>query len=201
MASSAPGASTSSSAGGTAGLILGTGDQQGWANQFLSKLGVPVTASNLQAVTTWMAWEGGHWKNSAHNNPLNTTLKTSQSTGSMNSVGVQRYASWDAGLDATLQTIRNGRYGNILAALQAGNDPQAVIQAINASPWGTNIKGGKSSQSVATPSIGGSGGGGGMSVVVNATFNGIEQVTADNIMKIVEEGLAKVNHRDARGRY
>jgi hypothetical protein len=82
MASSAAGASTSSSAGGTAGLILGTGDQQGWANQFLSKLGVPVTASNLQAVTTWMAWEGGHWKNSAHNNPLNTTLKTSQSTGS-----------------------------------------------------------------------------------------------------------------------
>ena len=201
MASSAPGASTSSSAGGTAGLILGTGDQQGWANQFLSKLGVPVTASNLQAVTTWMAWEGGHWKNSAHNNPLNTTLKTSQSTGSMNSVGVQRYASWDAGLDATLQTIRNGRYGNILAALQAGNDPQAVIQAINASPWGTTIKGGKSSQSVATPSVGVSGGGGGMSVVVNATFNGIEQVTADNIMKIVEEGLAKVNHRDSRGRY
>jgi murein DD-endopeptidase MepM/ murein hydrolase activator NlpD len=201
MASSAAGASTSSSAGGTAGIILGTGDQQGWANQFLSKLGVPVTASNIQAVTTWMAWEGGHWKNSAHNNPLNTTLKTSQSTGSMNSVGVQRYASWDAGLDATLQTIRNGRYGNILAALQAGNDPQAVIQAVNASPWGTTIKGGKSSQSVATPSVGVSGGGGGMSVVVNATFNGIEQVTADNIMKIVEEGLAKVNHRDSRGRY
>lgn len=198
---SGTGASTSSSAGGTAGLVLGTGDQQGWANQFLSKLGVPVTASNLQAVTTWMAWEGGHWKNSANYNPLNTTLKTSQSTGSMNSVGVQRYASWDAGLDATLQTIRNGRYGNILAALQAGNDPQAVIQAINASPWGTNIKGGKSTQSVATPSVGVSNGGGGMSVVVHANFNGIESVTADNIMKIVEEGIAKVQHREAKGRY
>ena len=196
------GATTSSSAGGTAGVILGTGDQQGWASQFLSKLGVPTTASNLQAVTTWMAWEGGHWKNSAHNNPLNTTLKTSQSTGSMNSVGVQRYASWDSGLDATIQTINNGRYGNILAALQAGNDTQAVIAAVNASPWGTNIKGGKSSQSVATPSVGVSNnGGGGVSIVLNATFNGIEQVTADNIMKIVEEGLAKVAHRDSRGRY
>jgi len=195
------GASTSSSAGGTAGVILGTGDQQGWANQFLSKLGVPVTASNIQAVTTWMAWEGGHWKNSAHNNPLNTTLKTSQSTGSMNSVGVQRYANWDAGLDATIQTINNGRYANILSALQAGNDTQAVIAAVNASPWGTNIKGGKSSQSVATPSVGVSAGGGGVSIVLNATFNGIEQVTADNIMKIVEEGLAKVAHRDSRGRY
>lgn len=202
MATSSSGASTSSSAGGTAGLILGTGDQQGWANQFLSKLGVPVTPSNLQAVTTWMAWEGGHWKNSANYNPLNTTLNTSQATGSMNSVGVKRYASWDAGLDATIQTINNGRYGNILAALQAGNDPQAVIQAINSSPWGTNIKGGKSSQSVATPSVGVSNnGGGGLSVVVNATFNGIEQVTADNIMKIVEEGIAKVAQRTARGSY
>jgi hypothetical protein len=148
-----------------------------------------------------MAWEGGHWKNSAHNNPLNTTLKTSNSTGSMNSVGVQRYASWDAGLDATIQTINNGRYANILSALQAGNDPQAVIQAINASPWGTNIKGGKSNQSVATPSVGVSNGGGGLSVVVNANFSGIEQVTADNIMKIIEEGIAKVTHREARGRY
>jgi murein DD-endopeptidase MepM/ murein hydrolase activator NlpD len=196
-------ASSTSSAGGTAGVILGTGDQQGWATQFLSKLGVPTTASNIQAMTTWMAWEGGHWKNSADYNPLNTTLKTSQATGSLaNTPGVRRYASWDAGLDATIQTINNGRYGNILAALQAGNDSQAVIQAVNSSPWGTNIKGGKSSQSVATPSVGiSNGGGGGVSIVLNATFNGIEQVTADNIMKIVEEGLAKVNQRDARGRY
>jgi murein DD-endopeptidase MepM/ murein hydrolase activator NlpD len=197
--SSATGVSGTS--GATAGIILGTGDQQGWATQFLSKIGAPTTAANIQAMTTWMAYEGGHWKNSANYNPLNTTLQTSQSTGSMNSVGVQRYASWDSGLDATVQTIRNGKYGNILAALQAGNDPQAVIQAINASPWGTNIKGGKSSQSVATPSIGVSDGGGGNSITVNAYFNGIEQVTADNIMKIVEEGIAKVNQRTAKGRY
>jgi hypothetical protein len=197
--SSATGVSGTS--GATAGIILGTGDQQGWATQFLSKIGAPTTAANIQAMTTWMAYEGGHWKNSANYNPLNTTLQTSQSTGSMNSVGVQRYASWDSGLDATVQTIRNGKYGNILAALQAGNDPQAVIQAINASPWGTHIKGGKSSQSVATPSIGISDGGVGNSITVNAYFNGIEQVTADNIMKIVEEGIAKVNERTAKGRY
>lgn len=144
LGKSLKGNSTSS---GTSGIILGTGEKKDWATQFLTKLGKPTTPENINAVTTWMAWEGGHWKNTAHNNPLNTTLETSGSTGSMNSVGVQRYNSWEAGLDATIQTISTGKYGydKILAALSQGNNPQAVFDAINNSKWGTNIPTGGSS--------------------------------------------------------
>lgn len=124
-----------------AGIILGTGDQQAWARKFLNAVGAPLSEENLKAMTTWMAWEGGHWKNSANYNPLNTTQPESGAT-SMNSVGVKRYKSWEQGLQATVETIKNGRYSNIMSALMRGDSAQAVISAINDSPWGTHIKGG-----------------------------------------------------------
>ena len=122
----------------TYGTILGTGDQQDWAKKFLTKINKPVTSDNLKAITTWMAYEGGHWKNTAHYNPLNTTQPSNGATN-MNSVGVKSYQSWDQGFQATVDTINNGRYGNILKALSAGNNSNAVISAINKSPWGTHI--------------------------------------------------------------
>jgi murein DD-endopeptidase MepM/ murein hydrolase activator NlpD len=143
------GGAGSTGGGGTAGIILGTGEKQSWAKQFLDKLGKPVTDDNIKAVTTWMAWEGGHWNNSAHNNPLNTTLKTDHVTGSLkNTPGVRRYDTWDAGLQATVDTINVGKHGYpaILDALSKGDNAQAVISAVNNSKWGTNIptKGGAS---------------------------------------------------------
>ena len=128
-------------------LIEGNDAQQQWAKDFLTKVGAPITAENLAAMTTWMAYEGGHWKNSATYNPLNTTLETSASTGSMNDVGVQKYSSYAGGLSATVQTINNGRYGNILDALRQGNNSQAVLSAVSASPWGTFKSGSASTQS------------------------------------------------------
>lgn len=185
------GKSLKSGSSGTAGIILGTGDKKQWATEFLTKLGKPLTDSNINAVTTWMAWEGGHWKNSAHYNPLNTTLGTKNATGSMNSVGVKRYNSWGAGLDATIQTISTGKYGYdaILNALSKGNDAQAVISAINSSKWGTNIptnSGGGSS------GFGGSGlsglapGGGGGDRVVNITLN-INKASDDEAMRFARK--------------
>jgi len=185
------GKSLKSGSSGTAGIILGTGDKKQWATEFLTKLGKPLTDSNINAVTTWMAWEGGHWKNSAHYNPLNTTLGTKNATGSMNSVGVKRYNSWEAGLDATIQTISTGKYGYdaILSALSKGNDAQAVISAINSSKWGTNIptnSGGGSS------GFGGSGlsglapGGGGGDRVVNVTLN-INRASDDEAMRFARK--------------
>jgi hypothetical protein len=185
------GKSLKSGSSGTAGIILGTGDKKQWATDFLTKLGKPLTDDNINAVTTWMAWEGGHWKNSAHYNPLNTTLGTQNATGSMNSVGVKRYNSWEAGLDATIQTISTGKYGYdaILSALTKGNDAQAVISAINNSKWGTNIptnSGGGSS------GFGGSGlsglapGGGGGDRVVNVTLN-INRASDDEAMRFARK--------------
>lgn len=127
----------------TNGVILGEGKQQDWAKDFLSRLGKPTTDSNIKAVTTWMAWEGGHWKNTANWNPLNTTMPAAGAS-SMNKVGVKSYTDYEQGMQATLNTIKVNKYGYpaILKALESGNNTQGVIDAINSSKWGTHIKGG-----------------------------------------------------------
>ena len=162
-------------------LIEGNDAQQQWAKDFLTKVGAPITSENLAAMTTWMAYEGGHWKNSATYNPLNTTLETSASTGSINDVGVQKYSSYAGGLDATVQTINNGLYGNILEALRQGNNSQAVLSAVSASPWGTFKSGSATTQS----SVG--------NKTVNITVNLANASTAEanRLAKQVKEILLK----------
>jgi hypothetical protein len=141
----------SSSASNTAGTraVLGTGDQQEWATQFLGRIGAPVTETNLKSVNTWMRFEGGHWKNSAHYNPLNTTLDMGGSE-IMNSHKVRRYTSMEEGLDATVRTILGNKsaergYDAIVGALKNNADPQTVFNLINESSWGTKIRGGATS--------------------------------------------------------
>jgi peptidoglycan hydrolase CwlO-like protein len=107
-----------------------------WAQAFLKSLGVPLTADNVAAVVAWEMAEGGHWYNTAHYNPLNTTQSMPGATV-FNSVGVKAYTSWVQGLKASVITIHNGLYGGILDALRRGNDAQAVAGAVAASPWGT----------------------------------------------------------------
>ncbi len=108
-----------------------------WAKALLVALDMPVTTANLAAIIAWEMAEGGHWYNSAHCNPLNTTWRMPGAT-SMNSVGVKAYLSWSQGLAATVNTLHNGLYEGILAALRDGSDAQAVADAVGASPWGTN---------------------------------------------------------------
>jgi hypothetical protein len=107
-----------------------------WAVSLLRQLMLPVTQDNVAALTAWEMAEGGHWNNTAHYNPLNTTQPEPGAT-SMNSVGVKAYVSWAQGFLATIVTLHNGRYDAILAALASGNDASAVAQAVAASPWGT----------------------------------------------------------------
>lgn len=108
-----------------------------WAATVLQKLGYPVTAGGVQALAGWAKAEGGHWNNKARYNPLNTTQPEAGAgnTGAQGNIKV--YKSWDQGIDATVQTLRNGRYSGILSGLRAG-DPTAVAAAINSSPWGTS---------------------------------------------------------------
>ena len=103
-----------------------------FARDLLTKLAVPNTQENLRAVVAWAEAEG----TGALNNPLATTRRASNTTD-FNSVGVKNYPSYDAGVDATVATLRNGRYANILNALAQGNDAMAVARAIERSPWGT----------------------------------------------------------------
>ncbi len=107
-----------------------------FAQALLTALGSPVTDDNVQAVTAWEAAEGGNWHNTAHYNPLNTTLPEPGST-TVNSAGVRSYTSWGQGLQATVSTLQEGAYASIRDALSTGTDPQAVAQAIVSSPWGT----------------------------------------------------------------
>ena len=104
-----------------------------WAKDFLTKLGAPVTASNVQAIAAWEQAEG----TKASFNPLATTQGGYAGETQFNSVGVKNFATYQDGIDANVKVITNGLYGNILAALQQGNNAMAVAQAITNSPWGT----------------------------------------------------------------
>jgi hypothetical protein len=104
-----------------------------WARSLLAAGGWPETSCNLGAV---VAWERAEGSTPAWHNLLDTTLREPGSRP-VNSVGVQAYPSVQAGLAATVATLRGGPYGPILAALAAGDSAQAVADAVAASPWGT----------------------------------------------------------------
>jgi hypothetical protein len=108
------------------------GDKQKWASDFLTRLGMPVTSENVRAVVAWEKAEG----TKAQFNPLATTRSMPGATN-FNKVGVKNFASYADGIEANARALTNGRYGNILAALQRGNSAVSVAQAIAASPWGT----------------------------------------------------------------
>jgi len=104
-----------------------------WRQELLGSLGAPSTPGNLQFLDAWSKAEGG----GATNNPFNTTLGGVKGASSYNPVGVQNYPTPQAGIQATLDTLRNGRYGGIVGALKQGGDPMAAAKALTASPWGT----------------------------------------------------------------
>jgi len=139
--------------------------QEEWARQLLSRLGIKATNANVGALMAWARAEGGHWNNTAHYNPLNTTQSMPGAT-SMNSVGVKAYSSWDQGFDATVKTLQNGHYAAILSALKSGS-AKDIVQAVVNSVWGTktiSLSGvkvtGKSSGSTDTASSSSGGGSG-----------------------------------------
>lgn len=109
-----------------------------WANAFLAALSAPVTPNNVQAIVAWEAQEGGHWKNTAHYNPLNTTLNFPPDSN-INSVGVKAYESWEQGLEANVKTIELSYYTHIVEGLRANVPADQTLHAISASPWGTHF--------------------------------------------------------------
>ena len=82
-------------------------------------MGDPVTNPTNAAIMKWANAEGGNWHNAARFNPLNTTQRMPGSQ-SMNSVGVQSYLTWAAGIAATARTINNGNYPNVQTDMQMG---------------------------------------------------------------------------------
>ncbi|MGO8683738.1 MAG: coiled-coil domain-containing protein [Thermoleophilia bacterium] len=109
---------------------------QTWAQALLRDAHLPTTTANLSAIVAWEMAEGGNWYNGARYNPLDTTMPE-PGASDMNAVGVKAYASWSEGLTATIATLENGDYANIIAALRAGQNAAAVAAAVAVSPWGT----------------------------------------------------------------
>lgn len=97
-----------------------------WAYGVLNRLGAPTSPTNIRTLWNWSIKESGgrvmRW-----NNPLNTTQNYPGAV-SQNSVGVKRYPSEAAGVDATAMTLQNGRYGGIV---------QALKNSVPASGWGS----------------------------------------------------------------
>ena len=196
--------------GSYSGVILGTGDSRTWAKTLLQKLHYPTTTANIQALTTWAAWEGGQWHNPDHYNPLNTTMPAPGAI-STNSEGVKSYTSWDQGYQATIKTLKNGLYGPILKALSSGTNSKAVLKAVNHSRWGSHIPGmgGPDGSPSTSSGMGASMGGASLSntnVHVNVggitvTSNKSGPVGVELIINEVTKQLATKMRQDLSGRY
>ena len=98
----------------------------------LTGVGAPVTNNNLLYLYAWRQAEGG----SAAFNPFNTTQKALGATN-YNKVGVKNYTSAQQGINATVKTLLNGRYSDIISSLKADAAPSQTAEALAVSPWGT----------------------------------------------------------------
>lgn len=81
----------------------------------------------------WQTTEGG----GAKHNPFNTTEPMPGST-KYNSVGVQNYLNRDQGVTATVNTLKQKQYANLLTAMRSNADPYYLAVMIGIGPWGTN---------------------------------------------------------------
>jgi hypothetical protein len=111
---------------------------QTFAEALLTAIGAPVTKMTVADIMSWETAEGGHWANSAKYNPLNTTWQLNGSSPMKNnSAGVQSFKSWNDGITATVKTLTNGHYQQIIEELQRGGSLE-FGQVVSNSPWGTN---------------------------------------------------------------
>jgi hypothetical protein len=125
-----------------------------WAQQLLTRLGVPVTPGNTEFIYQWEKSEGGGGKY----NPLNTGSVYNHpeltTTGSQYGGGANDFASWDAGLVGSainIQTPGPDNYPAIITALR-NNDPAAARQALWRSGWAASHYGyGSNWSNVALP--------------------------------------------------
>lgn len=104
-----------------------------WWHDILSGISAPDDAVNRDNLNAWQACEGA----TAAYNPFNTTEPWPGATD-YNSVGVKNYPSYLAGVSATIATLENGNYPNILAALRSSAKRSVFAGAVGSSPWGTS---------------------------------------------------------------
>jgi len=154
--------STTPTSTDTTPLTTKTNDDE-FYKSVLKGIGAPVTDENMKFMYAWRQAEGGK----AKNNPFNTTQSKPNSTfynclkksGLGCSSGVRNYMTPQDGIDATIKTLKNGRYGNIINSLKSGSSAEQSAMALKSSPWGTGqlalkvVKGYNSGSSPKPPKI------------------------------------------------
>jgi hypothetical protein len=119
---------TVGTAGGTAGSATPGGggvtpssaSESDFIKAVLANMGAPPSAANVNSLASWFKKEFPSWPPAAGYNPMATTQKMPGST-QYNSVGVQNYSDAKTGALATSNTLVNGHYPGIVAALKSGN--------------------------------------------------------------------------------
>jgi hypothetical protein len=110
-----------------------------FARAFLPAVGAYVTQRNMRAMMAWMQAEG----DAGRFNPLNTTQKMPNST-TFNEVGVQNYATFAEGVEATAKTLNYGAdrslhgYDPIRRRLRRNVRAYRTLLAVESSAWGTS---------------------------------------------------------------
>ncbi len=105
-----------------------------WRVALLRRIGARPTKQNLRFLDTWQRWEGGHTNNDARFNWLNTTRDAPGAIGSINSVGVKKFRSFEDGINALASTLKNGKYSDIVKGFRAG-DPYKVKPGAGLQTW------------------------------------------------------------------
>ena len=98
----------------------------------LKGLGMPPTYNRMRFLTAWRQAEGGR----ATWNPFNTTW-IGGASGMFNPAGVRHYPTREAGLHATVSTMRLRYYPDLRERLQRDDPAELVAESPNLTTWGT----------------------------------------------------------------
>lgn len=98
----------------------------------LRGLNLSPTYDRMRYLTAWRLAEGGR----ATWNPFNTTW-AGGSAGNFNAVGVKHYPTREAGLHATIATLRLRYYTDLRARLERDDPAEVVAESPNLRTWGT----------------------------------------------------------------
>ena len=99
--------------------VSASADLTAWLKALLAALGDPETAANMSSLVNWQLHEEPASKWNMWNNPFNST-EIMPGSKQVNSAGVQSYVTLSDGLTATVKTLNNGFYPQILANLKKG---------------------------------------------------------------------------------
>lgn len=109
----------SSGSGSGSATVPSSASQKQFIQSLLSGIHAPDTPANEASLVNWMRQEEPQSDWSHWNNPLNTT-QSMPGAVSQNGVGVKSYTSLSQGLQATIDTLNNGNYADILLKLRSG---------------------------------------------------------------------------------